>query len=35
LTIDGYVGFVHDDAAGLRIVLEFPIVLVGLARVGS
>jgi sec-independent protein translocase protein TatC len=34
LTIDGYVGFVTTMLLAFGIVLEFPIVLVGLARVG-
>jgi sec-independent protein translocase protein TatC len=34
LTIDGYIGFVTTMLLAFGIVLEFPIVLVGLARVG-
>jgi len=34
LTIDGYVGFVTTMLLAFGIVLEFPILLVGLARVG-
>jgi len=34
LTIDGYVGFVTTMLLAFGIVLEFPIVLIGLARVG-
>ncbi len=34
LTIDGYIGFVTTMLLGFGIILEFPIVLIGLARVG-
>lgn len=34
LTIDGYIGFVTTMMLGFGVVLEFPIVLIGLARVG-
>jgi sec-independent protein translocase protein TatC len=34
LTIDGYIGFVTTMMLGFGLVLEFPIVLIGLARVG-
>lgn len=34
LTIDGYVGFVTTMLLAFGLVLEFPIVLIGLARVG-
>ena len=34
LTIDGYIGFVTTMLLAFGIVLEFPILLVGLARVG-
>lgn len=34
LTIDGYVGFVTTMMLAFGLVLEFPIVLIGLARVG-
>ena len=34
LTIDGYIGFVTTMLLGFGVILEFPIVLVGLARVG-
>jgi sec-independent protein translocase protein TatC len=34
LTIDGYIGFVTTMMLAFGLVLEFPIVLVGLARVG-
>ncbi|MGH2455656.1 MAG: twin-arginine translocase subunit TatC [Candidatus Limnocylindria bacterium] len=34
LTIDGYIGFVTSMLLAFGIVLEFPIVLIGLARVG-
>ena len=34
LTIDGYIGFVTTMLLAFGIVLEFPIVLIGLARVG-
>jgi sec-independent protein translocase protein TatC len=34
LTIDGYIGFVTTMMLAFGLVLEFPIVLIGLARVG-
>jgi sec-independent protein translocase protein TatC len=34
LTIDGYIGFVTTMLLAFGLVLEFPIVLIGLARVG-
>jgi sec-independent protein translocase protein TatC len=34
ITIDGYIGFVTTMLLAFGIVLEFPILLVGLARVG-
>ena len=34
LTVDGYIGFVTTMMLAFGLVLEFPIVLVGLARVG-
>lgn len=34
LTIDGYIGFVTTMMMAFGLVLEFPIVLIGLARVG-
>ena len=34
LTIDGYVGFVTTMLLAFGLVLEFPIMLIGLARVG-
>jgi sec-independent protein translocase protein TatC len=34
LTIDGYIGFVTTMLLGFGVILEFPIVLIGLARVG-
>jgi sec-independent protein translocase protein TatC len=34
LTIDGYVGFVTTMMLAFGLVLEFPIVLIGLSRVG-
>jgi sec-independent protein translocase protein TatC len=34
LTVDGYIGFVTSMLLAFGLVLEFPIVLVGLARVG-
>ena len=34
LTIDGYIGFVTTMLLAFGVVLEFPILLVGLARVG-
>jgi sec-independent protein translocase protein TatC len=34
LTIEGYVGFVTTMMLAFGLVLEFPIVLIGLARVG-
>ena len=34
LTIDGYIGFVTTMMLAFGLVLEFPIVLIGLSRVG-
>jgi len=34
LTVDGYIGFVTTMMLAFGLVLEFPIVLIGLARVG-
>ena len=34
LTVDGYIGFVTTMLLAFGLVLEFPVVLVGLARVG-
>jgi sec-independent protein translocase protein TatC len=34
LTVDGYIGFVTTMLLAFGLVLEFPIVLIGLARVG-
>jgi sec-independent protein translocase protein TatC len=34
LTVDGYVGFVTTMMLAFGVVLEFPILLIGLARVG-
>jgi sec-independent protein translocase protein TatC len=34
LTIDGYIGFVTTMLLAFGLVLEFPIILIGLARVG-
>jgi sec-independent protein translocase protein TatC len=34
LTVDGYIGFVTTMMLAFGIVLEFPILLIGLARVG-
>jgi sec-independent protein translocase protein TatC len=34
LTIDGYIGFVTTMMLAFGLVLEFPIVLIGLARIG-
>ncbi len=34
LTVDGYIGFVTTMMLGFGVVLEFPILLIGLAKVG-
>lgn len=34
LTVDGYIGFVTTMLLAFGLVLEFPVILVGLARVG-
>lgn len=34
LTVDGYIGFVTTMLLAFGLVLEFPVVLIGLARVG-